>query len=79
MGFQDCISANGFCLFCLPRRPFACMQPKPAQTGLVSTTQTTKGLQTETRTFSIPKSCPLPSDPAFICRYLFIEINKNSD
>lgn len=42
-------------------------------------TQTTKGLQTETATLPILGSCPLPTDSAFICRYLFREITEEVD
>lgn len=43
---------------------FTCMQLKPAQMWLVYTLQTAKR----------PTSCPLLTDSAFICGYLFTEI-----
>lgn len=39
----------------------------------VTTTRTMNRLQTETRMLPITKSWPLPTNSAFVCRYLFIE------
>lgn len=58
-GIRDCISSNALEVFplCSPHGQFTCMQPNPADTWLVYTTQTTNGLQMETRTLLVPKSC----------------------
>ena len=66
------MSANGFGDCCLPHGVLNCMNPKPAQTGLVNTTRIINRLQTKYK--RKPESCPISYGFCIHMQNLLVEI-----